>query len=90
MTWPQLSMGPNMKKANVHEAKSQLSKLLRRVAAGEEILIANRGLAGARRVPAVKLKARRELRIEKGPLKIAEDVDAVLPMEFSLSRQGCD
>jgi prevent-host-death family protein len=35
-----------MKEVNVHEAKTQLSKLLQRVAAGEEITIANRGVPG--------------------------------------------
>jgi len=36
---------------NTHEAKTQFSKLLRRVAAGEEITIANRGVPVARLVP---------------------------------------
>ena len=37
-----------MKTVNTHEAKTQLSRLLRRVAAGEEITIANRGVPVAR------------------------------------------
>lgn len=40
-----------MKAVNTHEAKTQLSRLLRRVAAGEEITIADRGVPVARLVP---------------------------------------
>ena len=36
---------------NIHEAKTQLSKLLSRVALGEEITIANRGIPVAKLVP---------------------------------------
>jgi len=39
-----------MKEVNVHEAKTQLSRLLQRVAAGEEVTIANRGVSA--QVPA--------------------------------------
>ena len=70
-----------MKKVNVHEAKTQLSKLLQRVAAGEEIAIANRGVPVARLVPAALPKAHRELGTEREHLKIAEDFDAPLPTE---------
>jgi prevent-host-death family protein len=68
-----------MKEVNVHEAKTQLSRLLKRVAGGEEIMIANRGVPVARLVPAAKSKAHRELGIESDRLKIAEDFDAPLP-----------
>jgi prevent-host-death family protein len=37
---------------NVLEAKNQLSQLIRRVQAGDEVIIANRGLPVARLVPA--------------------------------------
>ncbi|MGD1920631.1 MAG: type II toxin-antitoxin system Phd/YefM family antitoxin [Pleurocapsa sp.] len=36
---------------NIHEAKTQLSKLLSRVALGEEFTIANRGVPVAKLVP---------------------------------------
>ena len=36
---------------NIHEAKTQLSKLLSRVALGEEITIANRGVPVAKLIP---------------------------------------
>jgi prevent-host-death family protein len=40
-----------MKKVNVHEAKTHLSRLLERVEAGEEIIIARAGRPVARLVP---------------------------------------
>ena len=36
---------------NIHEAKTKLSKLLSRVALGEELTIANRGIPVAKLVP---------------------------------------
>jgi prevent-host-death family protein len=45
-------------KVNVHEAKTQLSRLLERAHAGEEIVIAKNGEPYARLVPLEKSKAR--------------------------------
>src|SRR6267378_4385454 len=69
-----------MKKVNTHEAKTQLSRLLRRVAAGEEITIANRGVPVARLVPAEK--PIRKLGIYGDTIKIGDDFDAPLPDEI--------
>jgi prevent-host-death family protein len=70
-----------MKTVNVHEAKTQFSKLLRRVAAGEEIAIANRGVPVARLLPVAtnELPVYRQLGIESGRVKMADDFDAPLP-----------
>ena len=68
-----------MKAVNTHEAKTQFSRLLRRVAAGEEITIANRGVPVARLVPVREGKTVRELGIYGDTLKIADDFDAPLP-----------
>ena len=68
-----------MKEVNIHEAKTHLSRLLQRVAAGEEITIANRGVPVARLVPAKGRPVRRELGTQRGLVKIAEDFDAPLP-----------
>jgi prevent-host-death family protein len=40
-----------MIRVNIHKAKTTLSKLLQRVAAGEEVVISNRGTPVARLVP---------------------------------------
>jgi prevent-host-death family protein len=67
-----------MKTVNVHQAKSQLSRLLRAVAMGEEIIIANRGVPVARLSPAAKEKPKRKLGDMAGQIWIADDFDAPL------------
>jgi prevent-host-death family protein len=68
-----------MKRVNTHEAKTQFSRLLRRVAAGEEITIANRGVPVARLVPVPPAGAQRVLGGFRGQVSVAEDFDAPLP-----------
>jgi len=71
-----------MTSVNVHEAKTNLSKLLRRVAAGEEIIISNRGVPVARLTPVPQNRGRRQLGLEKGRAQIADDFDAPLPPDI--------
>jgi prevent-host-death family protein len=71
-----------MSSVNVHEAKTQLSRLLQRVAAGEEITISNRGVPVARLIPVQPKSGRRELGFDKGRAWMAEDFDAPLPPEI--------
>ena len=71
-----------MKAVNTHEAKTQLSRLLRRVAAGEGITIANRGVPVARLVPVPTEKAQRTLGILRGEFTVPDDFDAPLPEEL--------
>lgn len=66
------------KSVGVHEAKTQLSQLLRRVAAGEEITITRRGREVARLVPPEKPSIRR-LGFERGRLVVPDDFDDPLP-----------
>ena len=68
-----------MEAVNTHEAKTQLSRLLRRVAAGEEITIANRGVPVARLVPVPPEKTQRVLGIFRGQFSVPADFDAPLP-----------
>jgi prevent-host-death family protein len=75
-----------MKQVNVHQAKTQLSKLLRRVAAGEEIAIANRGVPVARLVPVSTGK--RQLGAYGDTITIADDFDAPLPDEILDAFEG--
>jgi len=62
---------------NVHEAKTHLSRLLVRVEAGEEVVIARAGRPVARLVPYRRLAEPRVLGIWKGKVAIAPDFDAV-------------
>jgi prevent-host-death family protein len=69
-----------MAEVNIHEAKTHLSRLLQRVAAGEEIVISRAGKPIARLVP-VRTAATRALGIDHGLFEIPDDFDAPLPPE---------
>jgi len=68
-----------VKTVNVHEAKTHLSRLLKRVGAGEEIIIAKAGKPVARLVPAGKSGGPRVLGSQKGRFEVPKDFDAPLP-----------
>lgn len=65
---------------NVHEAKTHFSKLLRRVAAGEEITISRGGRPIAMLVP-LKAKGSRSFGTDAGLFEVPEDFDTPLPAE---------
>ena len=65
---------------NVHEAKTQLSRLLARVESGEEVVIARRGEPVARLVACKPRKERRPGRL-KGKVVIPDDFFDPLPEE---------
>jgi len=67
---------------NIHEAKTNLSKLLEQTANGEEVIIARAGVPVARLVPIVAPTADRPLGSEQGTLVIADDFDAPLPPDL--------
>ena len=64
---------------NVHEAKTHLSRLLKRVAAGEEILISKAGKPMAKLMPISKPQTNRVPGLDKGVVQIPDDFDAPLP-----------
>src|SRR5262249_49179303 len=68
-------MGP----VNVYDAKTHFSRLLRRVRAGEEIVIAAAGRPVARLVPIAPDSGPRVLGGAEGEVWIAEDFNAPLP-----------
>ena len=70
-----------MKTVNIHEAKSQLSKLLVQVEAGEDVIIARNGTPVARLVPASKARPKREFGVLKGKIKFDETFFDALPPE---------
>ena len=63
---------------NVHEAKTHLSRLLRRVAAGEEIVIARAGTPVALLTRVTEPK-RRTLGVDEGKFEVPDDFNAPLP-----------
>jgi prevent-host-death family protein len=66
-------------KVNIHEAKTNFSKLLVRVSAGEEVIIAKAGKPIARLVPIMERSPRRAPGSAKGEVTISPDFDAPLP-----------
>ena len=75
---------------NVHEAKTHLSRLLKRVAAGEEVVIAKAGRPIARLIPFAKPRGNRPLGTEKGRIRVADDFDAPLPPAVLSGFEGAD
>jgi prevent-host-death family protein len=73
---------------NVYEAKTHLSQLLDRVAAGEEIVIARAGRPIARLVPLSDAASqRRSPGAWRGKVSIADDFDE-LPPELQAAFRG--
>jgi prevent-host-death family protein len=60
---------------NIHEAKTHLSRLVERVEAGEEILIARAGRPVARLVPLRSRMSPRQPGIWRGRVRLAPDFD---------------
>jgi prevent-host-death family protein len=60
---------------NIYEAKTQLSKLVERASAGEEIVIARGGRPMARLMPLARSTGRRQAGAYRGQMWIAPDFD---------------
>ncbi len=73
---------------NTHEAKTQFSRLLRRVAAGEEIIIASRGVPVARLTPLCTDKPKRQLGFYGDKIQISDDFNDPLPDEILDAFEG--
>ncbi|HEX6814485.1 MAG TPA: type II toxin-antitoxin system prevent-host-death family antitoxin [Gemmatimonadaceae bacterium] len=70
---------PKRRTYNVHEAKTQLSKLLKRVSEGQDVYIARAGVPVARLVPVTLPEGERVLGSERGRITFDDDFDAPLP-----------
>lgn len=70
-----------MKKANLHEAKTNLSKLIELVIQGEEVIICKAGNPVAKLIAFRPKKEKRKPGIWKGKVKIEKDFDK-LPADF--------
>ena len=69
---------------NVHEAKTHFSKLLARVSAGQEIIIAKAGKPVARLAPIVPQAAKKRVPgIDKGKIWMSEDFEAMSQRELN-------
>lgn len=64
----------------MHEAKTELSRLVERALAGEDVVIARAGVPVVRLVP-VAAQGKRKLGQWKGRVKLSDDFDAPLTGE---------
>jgi len=71
-------------RVNIHEAKTHLSRLLRRVAAGEEVIISRAGKPIAR-LAAIEGTPQRRLGQDEGLFEVPDDFDTPLPPEILAS-----
>jgi prevent-host-death family protein len=76
-----------MRSVNVHEAKTQLSKILEEVEAGEEVIIARAGVPVAIVKAYKEALAPRQFDTSKGQVKIAADFDE-LPADMQAALLG--
>jgi prevent-host-death family protein len=72
---------------NMHDAKTQLSKLAERAAQGEEIVIARNGRPLARLMPMPERKPIR-LGLWKGQIHVGDDFDDPLPPDIQEAFEG--
>jgi prevent-host-death family protein len=77
-----------MQTVNIHEAKTQFSRLVDAAAGGEEIIIAKAGKPAARLVPIERAKVKRRFGGLKGKIRIADDFDAPLPDDVIAAFEG--
>jgi len=66
-----------MSTVNMHDAKSQLSSLVEKALAGEEVIIARAGKPLVKLTPIIKDELTRMPGRLKGQIRIADDFDAV-------------
>jgi prevent-host-death family protein len=72
----------------MHEAKTQLSRLIEEVEAGEEVIVARAGKPVAKLSPIRGKRRRRRLGLLDGKFKIPADFDAPLPDEVLAAFHG--
>jgi len=71
-----------VKKVNIYEAKTQLSRLVEEAAAGEDVVIARAGRPVARLTQLQKTGRKRRLGLLDGRFKIPDDFNRSLPEEI--------
>jgi prevent-host-death family protein len=72
---------------NIHQAKTQLSRLIERAVAGEEVIISRAGKPVVELVPYAQKKRARRLGLLKGKIRIARDFDE-LPEDLAAAFRG--
>ena len=80
--------GRRTRQVNIHEAKTGLSKLVERVEAGEEIVIARAGTPVAKLIALKPARARRRLGLLDGKFEIPDDFNRPLPESLLKAFEG--
>jgi prevent-host-death family protein len=75
---------------NLYEAKTSLSRLVDRAAAGEEIILSKAGKPMAKLVPFQKSSQPRQPGGWEGKVRISDDFDAPLPPEIQAAFEGSE
>jgi prevent-host-death family protein len=75
---------------NIHEAKTHLSRLLRRAVEGEEVIISHAGKPLVRLVAIQANEKVRPLGMDRGKIWVADDFDAPLPDDLLREFYGGD
>jgi prevent-host-death family protein len=73
---------------NIYDAKTQLSKLVERAAAGKDVIIARGGKPVARLTRLAQPPRELRFGVLKGKVKVAKDFDAPLPAEVLAQFEG--
>ncbi len=73
---------------NIHEAKAHLSRLLERIADGNEIVIAKSGTPVAKLSPINAKRKALPYGLLKGKIKMRADFDDPLPDDFVAALEG--
>jgi len=76
-----------MRAVNIHEAKSQLSRLIEAAVSGEEVVISKAGTPVVRLV-SVETKPKLRFGLMKGKIKITGDFNAPLPEDVLTTFEG--
>lgn len=77
-----------METFNLYDAKANLSRLVERAAAGEEIVIAKAGRPLARLVPLARPTGPRPLGLLAGKVRVSDDFDDPLPDDIARAFAG--
>ncbi|WP_427312137.1 type II toxin-antitoxin system Phd/YefM family antitoxin [Cupriavidus sp. H39] len=77
-----------MHTVNIHDAKTNFSRLVDAASAGEEIIIAKAGKPAARLVPIESDKVARRFGVLKGKIRVADDFDVPLPDDVIAEFEG--
>jgi prevent-host-death family protein len=77
-----------MDPVNIYDAKTRLSQLVDKAAAGEDVIVSRNGKPLARITQLVDSKRRVKFGVLKGKVELAPDFDAPLPDDVVASFEG--